>query len=102
MPTIANLVLMIAIGMNFYVLIHLWPQWYYLTILNCSIGLITLLLVWTVQCSDPGIQSRLVNEQTPILQQKQQEGFNLNDSLISLNDYEKLIFDPENYIEAQA
>ena len=69
MPKIANFVLMMTIGMNLYVLFHLWPQWYYLTITNTSIGIITLVLMWMVQCSDPGIQSRK-ELNTPILEQE--------------------------------
>ena len=48
MPKIANFVLILAIGMNFYVLFHLWPQWIWLTIANSYLGIITLILMWCV------------------------------------------------------
>ena len=56
MPKIANVGLILALGMNGFCLGHLWPVWAaWLAIANLALGALTLVLMWTVQCSDPGI-----------------------------------------------
>ena len=76
--------------MNGFILVYLWPSWIWLTILDLVIGLLTLISLWTVQCSDPGIQPRTEEEEDI----KKVEGFDPNDSFVSLNPYEKAIFLP--------
>ena len=56
MPKIANVAMILAMGMNGFCLVHLWLDWAaWLTIANLALGALTLVLMWTVQCSDPGI-----------------------------------------------
>ena len=49
--------------------------------------------MWVVQCSDPGIQSRIKGKAAEVNNPE----FNINDSQLSMNKQEKGIFDPENY-----
>ena len=56
--------------------------------------------MWSAQCSDPGIQSRDAKNTTALLSTNDgNEGFNFNESLLSLNDYEKELFDPRKDVD---
>ena len=61
--------------------------------INLVLGVISLVLMWVVQCSDPGIQSRTKGKEAEVNNPE----FNFNDSQLSMNKQEKGIFDPENY-----
>ena len=47
--------MIIVLAMNAYCLIHIWPDWNWFIIGNLIFGVITTILMWVVQCSDPGI-----------------------------------------------
>ena len=93
-PKITNFLMLLTVAMNAFSLVFLWPNWAWLTIINLILGALTLVLIWTVQCSDPGIQSR---KQKVEQIDNNEEGVNVNDTQLSFNPYEKVAFDPEKY-----
>ena len=80
-------------------LIYLWSSWTkFLTLGNIALGITSLILMWVVQCSDPGIQSRTKSKEVDINNPE----FDINDSHLSLNSQEKQIYNPENYDQKAA
>ena len=55
MPLLANVLILLSIAVNGLSLVYLGTRWLPLTGVGLAVGLASLLLMWTVQCSDPGI-----------------------------------------------
>ena len=55
---LANIGMILALAANGYAFVHLYPDLIVMTYLNLSLGIFTLILMWMVQCSDPGVQAR--------------------------------------------
>ena len=98
-PKVANFFILLVIAMDIYALVYLFPDFTVFAVINIILGIITLILMWTVQCSDPGIQSRIMPE---AINENNGGAFNFNDSIMSLNQYEKDIFNPEDYNQPAA
>ena len=99
MPIVSNCVILIALVANGLSLVYLWSSWTkFLIMANLVLGVISLILMWIVQCSDPGIQSRTKGKEV----EANNPEFNINDSQLSMNIQEKGIFDPENYNQKAA
>ena len=92
MPIIANTVIFLALAANGASLAYLWPDWKPLTIGNLALGVVSLILMWVVQFSDPGIQSTAKNREAEV---HENPGFDVNDTQLSMNPYEKGIWNPE-------
>ena len=99
MPIIANTVILLALTSNGVSLAYLWPEWKPLTIGNLVLGIISLILMWVVQCSDPGIQPTTKTKQADV---HVNPDFDINDTQLSFNPHEKAIFGPETYDQAAA
>ena len=82
MPIVSNCVILIALVANGLSLVYLWSSWAkFLTMANLVLGVMSLVLMWVVQCSDPGIQSRTKGKEVEVNNPE----FNINDSQLSMN-----------------
>ena len=94
---VANIVniLMIALNITMVSYTLLW-SYVWLTSINIGIGVIAQVLMWCVQCSDPGIINRNQDEdklsyfveQRKIMRESGDLIVDFNDSLLSLNEFE--------------
>jgi len=63
-PCVTNTVILLMVALNILSVVYsLQGEWIWLTTANIVLGLIVTILMWCVQCSDPGILSRDQNEQ---------------------------------------
>ena len=92
MPIIANIFMFVALASNAASLAYLWPDWKPLTIANLALGVISLILMWVVQFSDPGIQSPTKHREADV---NENPGFDVNDTMLSFNAHEKAIWTGE-------
>jgi len=97
-PKVANTVNLLMIGFNILSICYTLrgEELAWLVSLNIGLGLIAQMLMWCVQCSDPGIINRNQDKAalTYLLEQEQavlesgESTMNFNDSLLSLSSFE--------------
>ena len=98
-PIVANLLHLVVVGLNLALAMFVVQKqnWFWLAYVNFGIGILVFMLMWCVQCSDPGVINRdqdksklplLTEEDVPNWDADSEEMLDLEDENLSLNSYE--------------